>query len=1335
MRLPYSIILFITACLTTFANETLGGHISFRHLGLNEGLSHTTVPSITQDSLGYMWFATYDGLNRYDGYTFKVYRHNDSIPGSISSDIVRQVITDFEGNVWAASENELSLYDRTDDSFKHFSVGPAEGYSIEAVIPINRDTLATTGNNQLSLFDKNTEEFINLEVPAGFRGTALASKGNLLIAGSEEGSLVSKSLEDNSLHVFRLPIKTRINAIMVDKDEAWIGTEGAGLYIYNLSSKRLQRYTTDDSSGLGSNFVRSLKRDKTGRIWAGTFQGLSILDPETNTFTNYTSTQESSKGLSQSSVRSIYIDSQDGIWAGTFFGGLNYFHPLENQFRTLQHDYSGPSLNDNVVSCIEEGKDGKLYIGTNNGGVNIYNPHNGDFKQYTIANGLTSNDVKAIYISDKHAYIGVHTGRMCIVNLTKGSVNEIKSSPQNVFAITEADGNKLWLGTLNGLVLYDPEANTFQHIDSDTKGIAIHPNSVTNLFKDNKGRLWLYGDEGFNAYVPDGSRLRKSNITDKLQSISNINTSVIYQNSEDNTIWIGTRNGLYRYDENNGNLRHFTTEDGLANNIVYGILITGNGEIWISTNGGLSTLDPKTMTFRNYSTKDGLPSNQFNVGSSCLASNGSIYFGGVNGITYFNPTELQLNPFSPKPLFTGLKLFNTYISPGDGSGILKKSIDQTESITFGADQSMFTVEFSVCNYIAGEHNTFAYNLDGQDEDWYFTDDIRSVTYHNLPAGKYTFMVKAANNDGVWSEPTMLSITVRPKWYNTWWAALLFIGFVILGVYLAIRYKWHKKSIRQQLEFERKDKQRLHEIDDMKVRFFINMSHELRTPLTLILLPITELIDKINDPTTLAKLKTVRNNAQRMLNIVNLTLDYRKAEMGMFKLSVSPTDVYSIIKRVFDIYEREAVRKNITYKLDSTIGDSPLLCDSKYLDLMVNNLISNAFKYTAAGGSINVSISRDGDYLHIEVRDTGCGIPADKLDVIFDRFYQVNDTKGGSGIGLSLVKNLCDKHHGTISVKSQPGQGTSFLISLPVSEKAYSKDEIIENRMLDNEPVDKTINDSMLIPDSYETIDNQEDVSQKDKERTIMVVDDNTEIVRYLTDSLNKDYRVLQAYDGAEGLNILASENIDLVITDVMMPDIDGIQLCRAIKRNIRTSHIPVIMLSAKGDVADQLDGMKVGADDYLPKPFSMQLLMAKIRNQFRTRDMAIRNYSNSSAIEPEKVAGNPLDEKFLKDAMEIMEKHLDDSQFTTDEFARSMCMSRSSLHMKMKALTGESTNEFIRRIRMNKALDLLKSGNYNVSEVSSMVGYSTPSYFAITFKKFYGSQPSDFINKGNTHSL
>lgn len=631
----------------------------------------------------------------------------------------------------------------------------------------------------------------------------------------------------------------------------------------------------------------------------------------------------------------------------------------------------------------------------------------------------------------------------------------------------------------------------------------------------------------------------------------------------------------------------------------------------------------------------------------------------------------------------------------------------------------------------GKHNTFTYKLEGYDNVWYKQNDISLVSYSNLPAGDYTFCIKAANNDGKWNEePAILHIHILPVWYSTWWALSLFALSFALLVFGIVRFFWLRKSMQAEIRMERLDKEKREEISQMKIRFYVNISHELRTPLTLIVAPLQELLDRISGHWEHERLLYVQRNTNRLLHLVNQLMDFRRAELGIFELRAVYSNAYKRILNCFMNYESLSKRKDIDYNFYTELQDKNVLFDENYLDLIANNLLSNAFKYTEVGESITVKLYIEGDNLVLQVIDTGIGIPLEKQEKIFERFYQVENGREGSGIGLSLVQRLVELHHGRIILQSEVGKGSTFTIYLPQDESVYTQEELLggsgnegEQRVYSTNANDIYIGDD----EKFGEEDSTDEVNGK--RGTILVVEDNRELRRYLVNGLSALFDMLETENGQKALDILKDKDVDLIITDVMMPIMDGVRLCKLVKQNLRTCHIPVYMLSAKVDIKYQLEGLQVGADDYIAKPFSMEVLRTKILNMLRTRYRIFERYSNMTEIKPEKLTNNTMDEELLRKAIAVVEKNMDNVEFSTEQFAREMNMSRSNLHLKLKAITGKSAIDFIHKIRFNRACQLLKEGKYTVSEISFMVGYNTPSYFAARFKKYIGCLPTEYGKK------
>lgn len=1322
--------------------------ITFSYISINEGLSQSTVFSIDQDKRGNMWFATYDGVNKYDGYAFTVYQHNEDDPNSIANDISRIVKTDSQGRVWIGTRDGLSRYDEEKDIFQNFFYEKnGKHLQVNGIEEISPEQLLISTPEGLIMFDIKESKFIDDSFSTAMHKTiasTLYRQDDQIYIGTSTDGLYTYSITQKTFEKV-IPIlgTKQIQAILQQSPtRIWVATEGAGLFLINPKTKEIKNYLHSPSNpkSISSNYIRSLAMDSQNRLWIGTFNDLNIYHEGTDSFASYSSNPVENGSLSQRSVRSIFMDSQGGMWLGTYFGGLNYYHPIRNRFKNIRNIPYKNSLSDNVVSCIVEDKDKNLWIGTNDGGLNLYNPITQRFTSYTLqedesARGIGSNNIKAVYVDEKKSlvYIGTHAGGLSILHRNSGQVENFNQRNsqlvnENVYAILPDGEGNLWLGTLSALVRFNPEQRSFTTIEKEKDGTPVVSKQITTLFRDSHKRLWIGGEEGLSVFKQEGLDIQKASIL-PVSNVTKLFTNCIYEASN-GVIWVGTREGFYCFNEKDKQIKRYNTTNGLPNNVVYGILEDSFGRLWLSTNRGISCFNPETEKFRNFTESDGLQSNQFNTASYCRTSVGQMYFGGINGITTFRPELLLDNPYTPPVVITKLQLFNKVVRPDDETGILTKNISETKSITLKSWQTAFSIEFVVSNYISGQHNTFAYKLEGYDKEWYYLTDSRTVSYSNLPQGTYQFLVKAANSDGKWNPiPTALEIIVLPIWYKTWWALLIFFATFAGFITFVFRFFWMRKSMEAQLEIERRDKEHQEEINQMKMRFFINISHELRTPLTLILTPLQEIINKISDRWTRNQLEYIQRNANRLLHLVNQLMDYRRAELGVFELKAKKGNAHQLIQDNFLFYDKLARHKKITYTLHSELEDKEVLFDANYLELIVNNLLSNAFKYTESGQSITVTLKEENGWLLLQVSDTGIGIPINKQGKIFERFYQIESEHVGSGIGLSLVQRLIELHHGRIELDSEENKGSTFSVYLPQDLSVYKPSELASNNEQNEEEQVYSTNSKAMYFIDTEKVEN-ESVESGDKKRgTILIVEDNNEIRRYLSNGLADLFNTLEAGNGEEALEKLKDNEVDVIVTDVMMPVMDGIKLCKNVKQNIRTCHIPVIILSAKTDIKDQMEGLQMGADDYIPKPFSLAILTTKIQNMMRTRRRMLDKYAKSLEVEPEKITFNAMDEALLKRAMAIVEKNMDNIEFSTDEFAREMNMSRYNLHLKLKAITGESTIDFIRKIRFNEAAKLLKDGRYTVAEVSTMVGFNTPSYFATSFKKYFGCLPTEYIKK------
>lgn len=1310
----------------------------FTHISTADGLSQHTVMSVVQDTQGCMWFGTLDGLNRYDGYEFEVFRHVADQPHSIANNYIRKVALDCRGHIWAATKSGLSVYNPATQLFTNI---PSES-PVADFVEIDEGVIMVCTEGGLRFYDVEQESFVDdvlTSAVSPMRVASLLREGDIVWLGTPDKGLFTYSI--GSGEVMRsslLPSRRSVQQMLFDpQGRLWVATEGDGLYCLDVRQKRVVSHFRH-GEGISSNFVRTLALDTEGRLWIGTYGGLDIYDG--GTITSLHSDPFEKGSLSQNSIRSIYCDNQGGMWLGTYFGGINYHHPMANYFTHIERTADGKSLNSNFISCIVEDGDGSLWIGTNSGGVNHYNPTTKRVRHYLTdldpMEGVESNDIKAIYVDDRRGevYVGAHAGGLHILDKQTGRVR-YRSLPGSerldIYAILPKDERTLWIGTLDGLMEFDIHTQRFVHprvVGADAESRPLERLSIRCLFLDSEGNLWVGGENGLRVYSVEAESVlveRRNAAVEASPRIDFVNG--LCENSQ-RMVWIATSNGLYCYTPILNTLRHLTTADGLPSNTINGVEEDSNGRLWVSTTNGLSLFNPYMGSFRNYTTEDGLPGNQFNTSSHCYSSRGVMYFGGFNGITAFVPESLRDNPYTPAPMLTALYLLDYKVAPNDESKVLSCALSHTRRIDLRHDNNTFALHFSVPNYLSGQHNSFSWILEGYDKEWSTPSDIRSVSYANVPSGAYVFKVRVANNNGKWS-PEVASVEVRihPAWWQTVWAKVLF-GLIVVGIALLVfKFVLERKTIENRLRLEQQESAHKEELHQMKQRFFINISHEFRTPLTLIINPLSEMIGRAGDGWMRKQLKYVERNAKRLLHLINQLMDYRRAELGVFKLRIAQTNVHRVVAENFAYYENLAHTKKIKYTLHSEVEGERLLVDEQYLELIINNLLSNAFNYTTSG-AVSVEVAVRGEQLVLKVSDTGVGIAADQQSRIFERFYQAGSDHIGSGVGLSLVQRLVELHHGRVELESTPGEGSTFTVILPQRVDAYSTEELAVPEP--QEPRAHTSNThEMYLIGGEAVAENSTEEVESGRHGTILIAEDEDDIRDYLREGLGRNFTVLLAKDGKEALALLAANTVDLVLTDTMMPVMDGLKLCAQIKQNVKTSHLPVIMISAKSDLGDQLNAFGAGADDYLVKPFAMPVLEAKVRNTLRTHHRLHDKVSGSLAIVPEQVCFNALDEQILTKAVEVVRANIDNPKFSTDEFARAMNMSRSNLHLKLKTLTGESALDFVHKVRFEEACKLLRDGRWSISEISDKVGFSTPSYFATSFKKYMGCLPTEYQNR------
>lgn len=1317
--------------LPGMAKET--EQLIFSHLSVNDGLPHTTIVDLVQDNQGVLWIATKGGLAKYDSYDVTNYHHNYKNQQSVSSDFINSLYKDSRGRLWICTDKGLSLYLSGKDFFKNFAYNQL---AIHRVVELDPMHLLVNAGHELVVFNMSDFKFRKIGVASLplRRVSVLFKHADEVLVGCSNG-VYCYDIQKNKVR--KLPIPQlrgkQIQCLFRSSDpHLYIGTEGAGLFVYNFVTHQVKNLTTLNSK-LSSDFVRAISANEDGDLWVGTILGLNVLKKNGEVMP-LSCDNKNLRNEKQPSVRCIWKDTQGGIWVGTYYNGAYYYNPRKNYFVNMQKIPGVNSLSNNIVGCISEDYEHNFWIGTN-GGLHRYNPATEHYELFTTVNGLRSNDIKALYVDParKLLYIGSQLGGLSIMNLVTQHIQTFMLPSSNmddnsIYAIHPLEGGKkLLLGSLHGLKLYDASTGIFKALPKDMMGDYKFPKHIRDIFQDDSGLIWLGGEDGLAVYQLVRGKLVKA----KKPAIDcELMSSCIYSVYQDfsKNIWIASQQGLFHVSAKSGKIWRYGMEDGLPSNVIFSITQDKMGKYWFGTGHGLCSFLSKSHHVKNYRLKDGIQGYQFMPNAVCKASNGNILFGGINGITSFNPESFTDNPFAPPVLITELKLFNKVVKPGDDTQLLTEQISHTKRLVLRHDQSMISLKLSVANYVSGSHNTLAYKLEGYDNKWHQLTDEQMVVYSYLPPGTYRFLAKAANNDDKWNEkPTVLEIQVLSPWYATWSAKIIYVLVFVGLLYAVLRFFQNREREKQMRIQEHNEQIRKQEMYEMRQRFFIDISHELRTPLTLISSPLEEVMMRPQEHWVKNRLNLIQKNVNRLIHLVNQLMDYRRAELGVFKLKVRPIDLEAIIRKNYSLFADSAAKRNIDYQYCCELEDKLVLCDPNYLDLILTNLLSNAFKYTPDGKSILITAQTADGHLQLRVADTGKGIPDEQKNKIFERFYQVKGQQsGGWGIGLSIITRLVQLYHGQLAVESEEGRGSSFIITLPVRQENFSKEEIATEEEIKAKDIDTFYGSHIGPEDEQVEKESATGNSTEEEQDKVLVVEDNREIRHYLSHSLSSIYQVFEAADGKEALKVLEENEVNLILTDVMMPEMDGIQLCNAVKSNLQTSHIPVIILSAKVDVEEQLAGLKMGADDYIPKPFSLAIVKAKIFNILRTHKLMIERYRQSKKIEPPKITVNSLDEEWLENALQVVKKYLNDEKFSTDIFAREMLMSRTSLYTKMKALTGESVKEFIRRIRLNTAAEMILCNEKSIAEISFLVGFATPSYFTTSFKKYFGCLPTEY---------
>lgn len=1439
--------------LSGFINSAYGimnrSSFHFQYLTTENGLAQNTVDCIFQDSNGFMWFGTWNGLCRYDGYSFKTYQKGDQENG-LPDNFVRELAEDQFGNLWVGTAQGIVIFDLNKESFSL----QENIRQTTAHLAVNCLKTDTSGNIWMGTETGDLFSFVPVQENKTLHwkmrpiNTATLDRhsindiyclkdGTILIATANGiFRIENEHLQRPSSSGLWSFIPENLNTRCIfetQKGDLYFGTDN-GLYGLHQQRPVHLANVAGNSESLSHATVTALAEDFDGTILVGTLGGLDFFEPSTGRIDRIQGREDEHSRLNNEFVNSLYVDAGGNVWIGTDKGGINKFSIYQKSFYSLKnHPDDENSLSSNTINSIL--CDGSyLWVGTAGGGLNRFDQKNRRVLRFqgSVQNtrGLSSNFVSSLCLDQNNQlWVGTWGGGLDKLvsasdknfQVFRNNVNDPASLASDFVSSIYADERGfLVIGMRGGIDLYDPRDRTFLHFH-ELLGQAGAVPEVGCILKDSHGYFWFGTRKGL--YRIPAKRLNLSGeklsagdfifFTHNATDPSSISGDYVISLMEDKkgNVWIGTYgNGICKAQINgNGRIafQQYTQKDGLCNNVIYTMESDSDGNIWVSTDKGLSKFNPEQKTFENFYTKDGLLSDQFYWNASETDNAGMLYFGGVNGLNYFDPRQITSYPGKPKVVFTDFRVFNKPVSIGEklhGRVVLENSVSRTKKIELSYRDNVFSVEFSALDYFLPDKLTYAYKLVGVDQNWVTVPASRRFAgYTNLGGGTYTFQVKAANSDGIWSdEVSELQITIHPPFWETSWFRFVLVLSIIGSVVGYIRYRTyrlheqkrllehqvHERTLQieaqkqqleaqsdvlkrsnselanrqiliegQKVELEKQNlliadqrdevielNKKVNLINQLRLRFFTNISHEFRTPLTLILDPLESLLKKSEgDTETGQTLKLINRNAQRLLHLINQLMNFRRIETGKIELRVVNGDLTGFLNEIFVSFNDLASHQGIKYNFEAAQSPQKEWFDPEKLENIFYNLLSNAFKFTPESGQILMKIQYHQagpttrelpcPYVRVDVRDSGKGIAAEHLPYLFDQFYQADSTAGnrqkGSGIGLALTQELVQSMHGIIFVESEIKRGSTFSVLLPYRREDFAENELdllSEVQGVNLQSKIDVISEEILKPEPFENLD----IQSPDKSKPlILIVEDNYDLRNFLLHTLKTDYRVMGAENGKEAFDLARKYTPDLVISDIMMPVMDGLELCSRLKKEIHTSHIPVILLTAKAMIEHWIEGLEIGADDYIPKPFNIQVLQLKINNLIESRKKLRQLFSRGENPSPEESTSSLLDQQFIARAYEVIEKHLPDAELSVEQFAREMMVSKSLLFKKVKAITGCSIVDFINLYKLKKAASLLAANpQLNISEIAFEVGFNDPKYFSRIFRKVFGVTPSEYAH-------
>ena len=1309
--------------------------------------------SIYQDQLGRMWFGTREGINLYDGNQLTTYKgwipsHNGSSPIWLGNEIMH-IAGDGEGNIFFLSDDDLIKYDLRTETFSRLT----NGHQIPVLTSFEGDIWFTRHDSLFSIQPKDNRFIFKSKINKTSPISCLTVLADKICIGTRGGAIIIDRESDQQKQI--LPGIEIYRIFEGSQKGLWVGTRMKGLYRMSAEGEMTQvPYQPGSPDGTSSLQIRNFVEDDNNNIWFGTFDGLQKYNRKSGQY-SLIQIPKYVGGLNHPSIFALYKDVQGSIWIGSYFGGVNYFTPRIDRFVHYDYDQNATkNLYYSYIGDIVLDKNNHLWLCTDGGGISCMDKEWNTIYQFTSGgeNALPHNNIKSICYDEKREclYIGTYLGGLSKYDIRTGRFhnyfnknNNTADMPNEIVYHVKMWNDQLYLTSRSGVFRLDPQTDTFHRVIPET---AI----FEDFDIDEEGTLYLVG---WNSI----SYLQLNNPQNKTRlSLANegCNASITRIKATDKGVYIATLgSGLFFYDKIIRKFSHYTYEaNQLPSNFCYNICSTPSGNILITSDQGVTSFNPDKQSFTTINLMSNFPS--ANIINGCgifAAADNRIYVGDTKGVSTFTEdefTHINTNNDISNFYFSQLWINNQSINAGDETHILKEALPYTKKLRLGHDQNNIIIRFALANYAQQlSERWFKYQLEGFDKKWIKTNQTE-LHYTNLDPGKYTLHICAiSNNNGkeVAFEAITMQLIISSPWYATWWAYLLYLGIITGCIAYYVSSKIAKRTLALSLEKERFEKQQIEQLNQAKLVFFTNVSHEFRTPLTLITSHIDILLQKYSlTPSIYNQVLKIKRNTQQMTNLISELLEFRKLEQNHETLHLAQQDLSSFFKEIYFSFADYAHQRNIHYEFK--FPESSTLCwfDSQLLEKVFFNLLSNAFKYTTDQGSITLHGKVANGMIEINISDTGSGIPEHETKQIFARFFQGNNNEKnnehqspGTGIGLALSKSIIEKHHGKITVESTVGQGSTFTVLLPQDVSVFKADRNVQLSKPSTEVaiISGTL-PSLPTPEENISMESEEINFSVEKSHTLLLVEDNEELLNILKEQFSPFYQILTARNGKEGLNQVYENKPDLIISDIMMPEMSGTEMCLQIKNNIDFCHIPIILLTALNTTEQNIEGLNRGADDYITKPFNAQLLLARANNLIRSRLLIQHQFNKQPISEIDLTSINPLDKDLLKRTSQIIEQHIDDTEFDIPELCKELGIGRSLLYTKFKALTGMTPNNFILNYRLKYAATMLQQyPTIPIAEVSDRTGFNSPVYFSQCFKKQFGTTPQNYRRKNQENQL